>query len=281
MAARRSGTLVVNALALAVLGALVAQVLHEACHGVAAVAVGGKWRAFNLFAVDWGPETLEEGRKLVIEASPALLNIVIGLLAAFLFSRAWARRRPLASLFLMYTAGYSLLMGFGYLLVDPLFYQPGGENLGDWKKVIDMLGGSWGVRLPLLLVGTAGVLGAFFWLARAGLCFARDATDKAERRRVARPLLLLPYLVINVLFTVLSLWHPLGAEGIFIVAFQYWFGYSGFFWAFFLAAYWLDVKGSLAGSRPLPQGVSWPWVTAAGCALLVAIVVLVPTLWMG
>lgn len=273
--------LIINALAAAVLGALVAQVLHEACHGVAAVLVGGQWRAFNLFAVDWGPETLEDARKLAIEASPALLNILSGLLAVFLFGRVWVRQRPMAGLFLMYTAGYSMLMGFGYLFVDPLFYQPGGESLGDWKKVIDMLGGSWAVRLPLLLVGVGGVLWTFFWLAWAALRFASDATDKVERRQVALPLLLVPYLAINVLFTVLSLWHPLGAEGIFVVAFQYWFGYSGFFWAFFLAGYWLDVKAPLADTRPLPQRIGWPWVAVAGCLLLAAIVVLVPTLRLG
>lgn len=281
MAARSRWILAINVLAAAVLGALVAQVLHEACHGVAAVLVGGQWRAFNLFAVDWGPETLEDARKLVIEASPALLNILSGLLAVFLFSRLWVRQRPMAGLFLMYTAGYSLLMGFGYLFVDPLFYQPGGENLGDWKKVIDMLGGTWAVRLPLLLVGAAGVLWVFFWLARAALRFAGDATNKVERRQVALPLLLLPYFVINVLFTVLAFWNPVGMEVISVVAFQYWFGYSGFLWALFLAGYWLDVKAPLADTRPLPQRISWPWVAVAGCLLLAAIVVLVPTLRLG
>ena len=32
---------------------------------------------------------------------------------------------------------FNLFGGFGYLFTDPLFYQRGGENLGDWKKIVD------------------------------------------------------------------------------------------------------------------------------------------------
>jgi hypothetical protein len=43
--------LMLNALTAALLGALGAQILHEACHGVTAVLVGAEWQAFNLFMV--------------------------------------------------------------------------------------------------------------------------------------------------------------------------------------------------------------------------------------
>ena len=272
----------VNALSAGLLGALAAQVLHEACHGVAAVLVGAEWQAFNLFAVLWAwPGAPSQTGALIVEASPALLNILTGFLAAFLFARTIRRHRPMLALFWMYWAAYSLFMGFGYLLTDPLFYQAGGTQLGDWKKVIDMLGGSWAVRAPLLLIGAGGVLGGFFWLARAALHFAADATAKAERLRVARPLLLVPYLAINGLFTLLSFWHPLGADGVFIVVFQYWFGYVGFFWGFFLAAYWLDIHKPFAHPVALPDQRQPAWWIAAGVALLLAVVVLLPTLWFG
>lgn len=275
-------TLTVQALTAALLGVLAVQIMHEACHGVAAVLIGAKWQAFNLFAVQW--EWLGAANvtgALVIEASPALLNIVTGLIAALLFGQMWARRRPMLRLFLMYFAGYAVFMGFGYLFVDPLLYEPGGEHLGDWKKVVDMLGGSWGVRIPILVVGAVGVVWGFFWLARAAWRFMTDVTDRAERVRVALPLLLLPYLVLNVVFTILSLWHPLGSDGIFIVAFQYWFGYVGFFWAFFLSAYWLDVKAPVQDASPLPPAVGLRWTAIALAALIVAAGVLVPTVWFG
>ena len=272
---------ILNALSVAALGALGAQILHEACHGVAAVLVGAEWQAFNLFAVLWAwPGTPNEIGALIVEASAALLNILTGFLAVWLFGRSLRKQRAMPALLWMYFAAYSLFMGFGYLLTDPLFYQAGGAQVGDWKKVIDMLGGSWAVRAPLLLIGAAGILWGFFWLARAALRFAADATDKAERPRVALPLLLIPYLAINALFTLLGFWHPLGAEGVFIVVFHYWFGYVGFFWAFFLGAYWLDIHTPLPSPATLPTTPQPAWWMAAGAALLLAVVVLLPTLWL-
>jgi hypothetical protein len=135
------------------------------------------------------------------------------------------------------------------------------------------------VRLPLLLIGAVGILWGFFWLARSALRFADDASDKAERVRVALPLLLVPYLAINVLFTVLAIWHPLGGQGMFIVAFQYWFGYVGFFWGFFLAAYWLDIHKPLPNPVALPEQPQPVWWIAAGLVFLLAVAVLLPTIW--
>jgi len=272
--------LIFNALAAALLGALGAQIFHEACHGITAVLVGAEWQAFNLFAVLWDwPGAPDETGTVLVEALPALLNILLGFLGVFLFRQSAHHQRAMSALFWMYFAGYNLFMGFGYLLVDPLFYQPGSEQVGDWQKVIQIFGGSWAVRLPILLVGVAGVLWGFFWLARSTLRFANDASDKAERVRISLPLLLLPYLAINVLFTVLAIWHPLGGQGIFVVAFQYWFGYVGFFWGFFLAAYWLDVHQPVPNPIALPEQPQRAWWIAAGVAFLLAVAVLLPTLW--
>ncbi len=279
MRTKEGRILTVNALAAALLGALATQVLHEAGHGVAALAVGAEWQAFNLFAVLWEwPSTPDDTGALIIEASPALLNILAGTVAALVLMQARGVR-PMLHLFLMYLAGFSMFMGFGYLLVDPLLYRQGGEQLGDWWKVLDLLGGSWAVRIPLMVVGAAGALFGFYFLAKSTLRFTPDGTDKKERLRVALPLLLIPYLVIAVLFTLLAVWHPLGAEGVFVVALQYWFGYIGFFWAFFLAAYWLDVKAPLENTLALPGKLSTAWVVAAGCVLVLSVAVLLPTLW--
>jgi hypothetical protein len=270
----------INALAAALLGALGAQILHEACHGVTAVLVGAEWQAFNLFAVLWDwPTTPNETGTVLVEALPALLNILLGFLGVILFGQITRQQRAMLALFWMYFAGYNLFMGFGYLFIDSLFYQAGSEQIGDWQKVIQMLGGSWAVRLPILLIGVAGILWGFFWLARSALRFAVDASDRTERVRVALPLLLVPYLAINVLFTVLAIWHPLGGQGLFIVAFQYWFGYIGFFWGFFLAAYWLDVHKPLPNPVVLPNQPQPVWWIATGVTFLLVVAVLLPTIW--
>lgn len=170
-----NSSLLSNALAAALLGALATQVLHEACHGVTAMLVGAEWQAFNLFATlqNW-PGAPRQTGDLLIEATPALLNILLGFLGVFLFSQTARQQRAMSALFWMYFAAYNLFMGFGYLFVAPLFYQPGSEQVGDWQKVIQLLGGSWAVRIPILLVGVGGVLWGFFWLARAALCPRRQ-----------------------------------------------------------------------------------------------------------
>jgi hypothetical protein len=271
----------INALATALLGALAAQVFHEALHGIMAVLVGAQWQAFNLCAVLWEWTTIpNETGTVLVEAVPALMNVLFGFLGVYLFGQYARQGRSLLALFCMYFAAYNLFMGFGYLFVDPLFYQPGREQVGDMQKVIEILGGSWAVRLPMLLIGAGGLLWGFFWLARSALRFATDASDKAERLRVALPLLLVPYLTINILFTILAYWHPLGGQGLFIVAFQYWFGYVGFFWAFFLAAYWLDVDQPLPNPVALPQNLSPVWLAVAALSLLSAVGILLPTLYL-
>lgn len=272
--------LYLNGLTVAILGALSVQILHEFWHGITSVLVGAEWQAFNLFAVRWAwPGVTNDTGTLLVEGLPALMNILFGFLGVYLFSNSVHKQRAMAALFWMYFAGYNLFMGFGYLLVDPLFYQPGIEQARDWQKVIDILGGSWAVRLPILLIGMIGILWGFFWLARAALRFAADASDKAERVRVAQSLLLVPYLAVNLLFTILAIWHPLGGQGLFIVIFQYWFGYIGFFWGFFLAAYWLDIKKPYDNTVIIPDQPQKVWWIAAGVTLVLAVVVLLPTIW--
>jgi hypothetical protein len=274
--------ILINALTTALLGALAAQVMHEAFHGITALLIGAEWQAFNLFAVLWDwPGASNDTGTVLVEALPALLNILLGFLGVFLFGRTTRQQRSMSALFWMYFTGYNLFMGFGYLFVDSLLYQPGSEQVGDWQKIIQILGGSWAVRIPILLVGVAGILWGFFWLARSVLRFAVDASNKSERVQVALPLLLVPYFAINLVFTILAIWHPLGRQGTVIVAFQYWFGYIGFFWGFFLAAYWIDVQ------KPLPYPIAMPgqpksvWWITAGLVLLLAVTILLPTITFG
>ncbi len=91
-------------------------------------------------------------------------------------------------------------------------------------------------------------------------------------------LLLIPYIAINLLFTVLSFWHPLGAEGIFLTLSQYWGGYAGFIWAFLLAAYWLKINAPLSRVTALPNRISLAWVILAAVAFGVAVAVLLPSI---
>lgn len=275
-----SWTLAFTALSIAVVAVLAVQVFHEASHAVAAVLVGARLEAFNLFAVahTWAGEESWWG-ELIIVSNAAVMNVLAGLVAVALVSQGWVRRRPTLRLFLFYVAGYSLLTGFGYLLFDGIFFQPGGQNLSDWKKVLEMAGGNWILRIVIILTGLAGSLWMFFWLPRSALRFGEGMTDQRQRVRLMLPLLMLPYVAINALFTLLSFWHPLGGDGVIIIVLQYWFGYVAFFWAFFIASYWTEVTTQPPDTTPIAAGFNWPWGVGAAVAVGLAIIVLLPTLY--
>lgn len=140
-------------------------------------------------------------------------------------------------------AGFHGMMGFGYLLFDGFFYAPGA--VGDWKAVLDLLDDNGVLRIAIILIGSIGYMGLFFWLGKAPLVFlsSSERSDAKARLSLGLKVLVLPY-VLSVLFNVpLAFWHPLGfSEGFFIVFFQYIFGYSGFITGFFMLWAWLEPK---------------------------------------
>jgi hypothetical protein len=76
------------------------KILHEAYHGIAVDLVDAEWQAFNLFSVLWAwPGESSETGMLVVEGSPALVNILTGILAVFLFERA-VKHKPAMPYFL-------------------------------------------------------------------------------------------------------------------------------------------------------------------------------------
>lgn len=270
-------TLICNGLAVAFVAAFLQQILHEAVHGLTALAVGKDWVFLNLFASGsrWPGAPSEAGDALVA-ASAAVFNIFCGAACVLLFGRPDAARRPLWRLFLLYFGAYSIFAGFGYLMFDAAFFKPGGGNVGDWRKVIAFLGGAWEARLPIFLVGVAGSLYGFFWAPYSAARLGDGRLDKPSRVRLALSLLLVPYLVVNTVFTVLAIWHPLGGAGVLLVFFKYWFGYIGLFWGFFIAAYWADFKDPIAGLSPLPGRPATSWMIAALVALGAAVALLTP-----
>lgn len=269
-------TLLVNAIAAAFIAIFIKQVGHESAHGILATLAGSQWTQLNLFfAAHTWPGAVPPVGEAIATGGAAILNIIVALIAAGLFHHRAIVPRPMPRLFLFYLTAYNLFAGFGYLFIDPLFYQLGGENLGDWQKIVDMLGGSWGVRLPISLIGAAGVLWGFFWVARNAHAFL--PTEKPARFQTALVLLLAPYLLINLLFTLFALSGFLPSEIVPIIAIQYWFGYFGLGWGAFMAGLWIEPRASLERTG-LPGVIRWDWVIASVILLAIAAFVLLPTI---
>lgn len=269
----------VNSLCTAIVALFFTQVLHEGVHFLAAKLVGAEVLAFNLFAVKitFFHDPAYLWRDIVIEASASIVNVGIGLLALLAF-HSLKRLPSLFQQFFFQLAGYNMLMGFGYFLFDGLFYTP--DSYGDWKSVLRMLDGSLVLRLILIIVGAVGMVFTFFWLARFAMVFVKDRASKESRFRVSAPLLLAPYLLLGSLFALLSIWHPIGwPDGFIIVFLQFFFGFSGLLWAFFLSVYWLDPVLNMTRYTPLPNRISILWLGSALCLLLVMILVFLPTIY--
>lgn len=254
------------------------QVLHEFVHLIASVSTGVQVRGFNLFAVDTviTYDALFRTREIIVQASASLMNVVIGLVAAILFYHV-KKLPPLFRQFLLQLAGFSLLMGFGYFLFDGLFYSVG--SYGDWNSVMNMLENPLPLRVFLIAVGSTGVVGSFFWMARAVMIFVSDSGSNMQRKEAAFPVLLMPYLASSPLYILLSLWHPVGfPEGLVVVFFQFVFGFSGFLWAFFLSVHWLEPKKHPKAFQELPVTIHILWLGLALLLLLFQIAVLLPTI---
>jgi hypothetical protein len=239
---------VIYILLIALVAALMTQIIHEATHALAMITVGTGVDRMQLYAVLGNPVT-DSNAQLIIAGGAAVLNIILGLIAVIFYYQT--KDSYYARLFLMYLAAYMLMAGFGYLFVDSLFYNPQASFFPDWQFVIHALGGGWEVRIPIMIVGTVGLLGVFFWLPNAALRFVSDPTDKATRQREMLRLTLLPYLVVNLIFTLLGVTHPFGAQAIGLIIFPYWFGYVALFWAYFIGGMWTDVKARFADAPQL------------------------------
>jgi hypothetical protein len=89
-------------------------------------------------------------------------------------------------------------------------------------------------------------------------------------------LTLIPYVAVNIAFTLLSFSHPLGLEGVVLSVFQYWFGYIALFWAFFIGGLWTEVKTPYRDGSTLPAGAGW--LIGLGAVWAVLALVLLPGL---
>ena len=255
-----------NIIAVASIALWAEQIGHELFHGVTDVAFGSTWVDLHLFAMDTDPPQggLSALGQFIGVGGAALFNILSGALA---WTVLWRRRNSapnVAFAALFYFGAYSLFAGFGYLMFDAIFFDPDGENVGDWKRVIALWGGSPIVRIGVGAVGTAGYLFTFFASPRF---LARMAKSKSELRAATWG----PFFLGNALATVLAVTHPLGVGGVILVALKYWMGFCFFFWGYFMTVDRLrdDTESDLFG--PPSFGLMAAFASTLALVLAIAI----------
>lgn len=273
--------LAINALAIAFIAALFVQALHEISHGTVAWMAGARWEWFSLFSVSiTGSSPTDIWAELAIAGSPAILSILIGTSAMAVFEIRRIRHHPGLRLLTYYIAAFSLFTGFSSLLFDPIVYRAG-QQTGDWQQVIALLKGDWMIRSAISLIGAAGMLRSLSWLAQSTLRFSDPLNESPNRTRLALPLLMIPYVGVNLSFTLLSIGHSGGTAAATHPILTFWVNTMGLFWAFFLVAYWMGRIPSPAESIPLPRRVLTLWCIMAALGLALAGLALLPKLSVG
>lgn len=242
-----------NVACIALFAALTEQVMHEGTHALAVLLVGANLDAFHFWAVAHSflepPDgDLAEG---IIASSAALVDILMATIAMIAISQA--RLPETLRLFLVYFAAFCLFSGFGYLLVDPIIANP--ESLGDWAKLVMLLGGDWIVRAPIILVGATGIVFGFFWFGRTALLIQ---LPEYTRRKSGLITCIMPYLVVCTVFSGMSAWHPLGTAGMVTVMMKFWMGYIGMFWGFMIIFVWDDRMAPADRTIPVSDKLSVP-----------------------
>jgi len=273
--------LAINAISIALVAVVTMQVFHESCHAIAAVLVGARLEWINfLFGIQYTPvEGMRRCGDIIIAASASLMNILTGMIAVALFSRRWVMRRPTLRLFLVYFSAYSLLTASSNLVVNALLYQPGAKPLGDWEVVLSAIGGGLLARFAVGLLGAAGIVWVYFWLVHSTLRFGKEVMESHQRAGLAGPLLMEPYLMINAIFLLLSIWNPFGFGGFRLIVLQYGVGYAVFPVAFFGVVYWTRVRTPPQNATPLLPQANWPWRVGAAVTLAIVAAVLLPTIY--
>ena len=276
---RATWPVALNALFIALLAAAIEQVFHESVHGLTSLAVGGRWEVLNFWFAETGAAAgAPEWHTFLLKGGAAIANVLVGLACMMLFRARVARDRPLLRLFLMYSAAYHAMAGFGYLAFDPMFANA--DSLGDWAHITMMLGGGWEVRIPIILVGGAGTVWVFFWIGRAALRMVASGAMSERRGRTRSGLvtLIVPYVMVNLVFTVLALFNALGTAATILSIIKVWFGFIGLFWGFFIVFMWSPYRGPFGDETSLPHRLAVPWIVASVALLAVCAAVLLPGL---
>jgi hypothetical protein len=241
-------------LAIAVVVYALAKLTHEAVgHGLACELAGGDLQAVSSSWAACEKAGMGIAGRRVIEAAGTAANLAVGLAALLLVRLRTFRSGPVYA-FTWLTAAVHLLVGGGYLMVDPLF------GFGDWGDFLAGLEPALAWRAGASAAGAAISLGTFFAL-RTPLERLLGGTQR-QRAQQARLLCWLPYFAAGgVVLTGAAALNSLGA------AYAFTSGLAT------LGGTFLLVWSPLAIERlesPAPRYAvesSLPWLVAGGCVL--------------
>jgi hypothetical protein len=186
--------------AIAMIGAILADVLHEGL-GHAALAFLTGAQSGTLSTVAWS--SAFDSR--LVAAGGTLVNIATGL-AMWLALRVATRASSRTRYFLLVCGAFNLFAGTGY------FFFSGVTDFGDWAAVIQGMQPHWVWRAVLTVFGIAAYYGAVLLVGRGLRKYVGIGVDEGHR---LRKLMYLPYFAALVLLGVAGLLNPIGIRLVF------------------------------------------------------------------
>ena len=242
---------------------LLKNVAHEGLgHGLTSILLGGKPVALSSAWWSGDLSALSAWQVRAVKAGGTVMNLVLGLACALAAHRY--RRRNHLRYGLWLCAVVSLLMGGGYLMVDPL------GGFGDWTAFVKGLEPAWLWRAGLTATGVGISLGALFWGRRTIGWFAGE--DPSGWQGTAKWLCLTPYFVGGGVVAGSALLNPEGMKYAFTSALA---NFGGAAWLVWLA-FWVPDQTE---PQPAPElGRSKAWLAAGAIAAAVIVGVLGPAI---
>lgn len=242
-------------------------IAHEGIgHGLTCVLLGGKVAVVaSTVCVPAGPPLVQSAARIVA-AGGTIANLVAAATCWYLL-RVTAIQPPRWRYFLWLSLAVNGFIGAGYLAVPTVI------GFGDWMNVLRGTNFYWAWRIGIV------VAGVILYVTLAAIA-AKElqpfiAGDRAERRRRALRLTLIPYFVGGVAFCVAGLFNPVGMKLIIISAAAASFGgTAGLAW---LAPWAVGMRQTATTlENPVELNRSWGWIISGLVCGVVLVFVLGP-----
>jgi hypothetical protein len=171
---------------LAILAYAAASLLHEGLgHGGACLAAGGAPRMLTTVSFTCDTSGLDPAVTVAVAAGGTVVNLLAGVVAAWLYARRESSGSTGLRFFLWLFAAVNLMQAFGYLMVS------GAAGVGDWAAVMSGVQPAWAWHIALVAGG-----GALYWVTtdRAFGTLSRFlGGEPAGRYAIGRRLALVSY----------------------------------------------------------------------------------------
>ena len=195
--------LVVQSALLYVLAFMLTTIWHEFGHAIVGVLAGGHPTMYHNSVVGDESVVMSLAASLAVKMAGPLFSLFQAGVFSWLFVRS--TRRTLVPLFVLWMAVLGYNNFFGYLFTSSF------AKAGDLGQVVALLEFPWyGIAL-VSLIGISGQLFVIALLTKPFLSFMPagiDVSDRAERLRFMKTVLIFPWLIGSVVYSLLALPSP-------------------------------------------------------------------------